>query len=399
MAGPLVGVRVLDFTHALAGPFGSMILTDLGAEVINVERVTASDETRGLPPFVNGRSTYRFSIERGKKNIQVDLKRPEGIALILRLADHVDVITENFSPGTMDELGIGYDVISKRNPRLIFASCSGFGQWGPYSRRGALDVIIQGMSGYMSITGEADGRPMRSGASIGDTLGGTFMAMGVISALYEREKSGLGQRVDVSMLESLIYNLENAIIRTSAGEVPTRIGARHPLLTPFQSFPTKDGWVVICGVRDWESFCFLLDTPELAHDDRFVDSRIRHQHHGELEPLLNEALKKKTTSEWLALLADVTLIAPLYTVPEMLQDPHVQARGTIVTLPVPGPQPGVTVKVPNSPMHLSRTPPVVDKPGPAAGEHTRQVLRDVAGLSSEEIQRLEQAGVIKSKAE
>ncbi|MBI4310659.1 MAG: CoA transferase [Chloroflexi bacterium] len=399
MAGPLAGVRVLDFTHALAGPFGTMILTDLGAEVINVERVTVADETRGNEPFINGRSTYRFSIERGKKNIQVDLKRPEGLDIILRLADKCDVIAENFSPGTMDDLGIGYDVVSRRNPRIIFASCSGFGQWGPYSKRGALDVIAQAMSGFMSITGEPDGRPMRAGASIGDTLGGTFMAMGVISALYEREKSGLGQRIDVSMVESVIYNMENAIIRASVGETPARIGPRHPLLTPFQSFPTRDGWIVICGVRDWEAFCLLLGLPELAHDQRFVNSRIRHQHHGELEPLMNEALKKKTTAEWLELLSEVTLAAPLYTVPEMMDDPHIQARGVIVTLPVPGPQEGVTVKVPNSPVRMSRTPPVVDKPGPAVGEHTREVLRDIVGMGQEEIERLERAGVVKSKGE
>jgi len=397
MAGPLTGVRVLDFTHALAGPFGTMILTDLGAEVINVERVTVSDETRGNQPFINGRSTYRFSIERGKKNIQVDLKHPEGVDLILRLADKCDVIAENFSPGTMDDLGIGYDVVSQRNPRLIFASCSGFGQWGPYAKRGALDVIAQAMSGFMSITGEANGRPMRAGASIGDTLGGTYMALGIVSALYEREKSGLGQRIDVSMVESVIYNLENAIIRTSVGDVPTRIGPRHPLLTPFQSFPTKDGWMVICGVRDWEAFCLLLDLPELAHDQRFVNSRIRHEHHAELEPLLNQALEKKSTLEWLELLADVSLVAPLYTILEMMNDPHIQARDVIVTLPVPGPKAGVTVKVPNSPVRMSRTAPVVNKPGPFVGEHTRQVLSDILGASPADIERLEKAGVVKSK--
>ncbi len=397
MAGPLTGVRVLDFTHALAGPFGTMILTDLGAEVINVERVTVSDETRGNQPFINGRSTYRFSMERGKKNIQVDLKPPEGVDLILRLADKCDVIAENFSPGTMDDLGIGYDVVSQRNPRLIFASSSGFGQWGPYAKRGALDVIAQAMSGFMSITGEANGRPMRAGASIGDTLGGTYMALGIVSALYEREKSGLGQRIDVSMVESVIYNLENAIIRTSVGDVPTRIGPRHPLLTPFQSFPTKDGWMVICGVRDWEAFCLLLDLPELAHDQRFVNSRIRHEHHAELEPLLNQALEKKSTLEWLELLADVSLVAPLYTILEMMNDPHIQARDVIVTLPVPGPKAGVTVKVPNSPVRMSRTAPVVNKPGPFVGEHTRQVLSDILGASPADIERLEKAGVVKSK--
>ncbi|MBI4338830.1 MAG: CoA transferase [Chloroflexi bacterium] len=398
MAGPLAGVRVLDFTHALAGPFGTMVLADLGAEVINVERVAATDETRGYPPFVNGRSTYRFSLERGKKSIQVDLKHPEGRDLVLRLADRCDVVTENFSPGTMDDLGLGYETISRRNPRIIFASCSGFGQWGPYAQRGALDIIAQAVSGLMSITGEPDGRPMRAGASIGDTLGGTFMALGVISALYEREKSGLGQRLDVSMVESVIYNLENAIIRYSAtGEVPGRVGSRHPLITPFQSFPTSDSWVVVAGVRDWEAFCLLVELPELAHDPRFEDSRIRHQHHAELEPLLIEAFKKKATVEWLGLLADVALVAPINTIAGMVNDPHIQARGAILTLPVPGPKEGVYVKAPNTPVRLSRTPPGVDRPGPSVGEHTREVLRDVLGLPAAEVERLEQQGVVKSK--
>ncbi|MBI4202717.1 MAG: CoA transferase [Chloroflexi bacterium] len=397
MAGPLAGVRVLDFTHALAGPFGTMILTDLGAEVINVERVEARDETRGNLPFINSRSTYRFSVERGKKNIQVDLKDPRGVEAVLRLAERCDVVTENFSPGTMDHLGIGYEVMAQRNPRIIFASCSGFGQWGPYAQRGALDVIAQAMSGFMSITGEADGRPMRAGASIGDTLGGTYMAMGVISALYEREKSGLGQRIDVSMVESVIYNMENAIIRTSVGDAPTRIGPRHPLLTPFQGFETADGWMVICGVRDWEAFCLLVGLPELAHDERFVNGRIRHQHHAVLEPVLMEALKKRTTKEWLELLADVSLVAPIFTVPEMMEDPHIRARGVIVTLPVPGPQEGVYVKVPNSPVRMSRTAPVVDKPGPFVGQHTRRVLQELAGLSREEVAALEAAGVVRAR--
>ena len=400
MAGPLQGIRVLDFTHALAGPFGSMILTDFGAEVINVERVTATDETRGNQPFINGRRTYRFSIERGKKSIQVDLKHPDGKELILKLAENCDVITENFSPGTMDGLGLGYEAVSSRNPRIIFASCSGFGQWGPYSKRGALDVIAQAVSGFMSVTGEAGGRPMRAGASIGDTLGGTYMAIGVLSALYEREQSGLGQSVDVSMVESVGYNLENAIIRYSAtGEIPQRIGPRHPLITPFQGFETKDGWMVIAGVRDWESFCFLIERDDLAHDPQFENARTRHSNHAVIEPILMEVFKGKTTEEWMSLLSDVALTAPINNIEQMINDPHIQARGAIVTLPVPGPEEGVYVKVPNSPVRLSRTGPVVDKPAPFVGEHTRQILRDVAGFSGEEIDRLEAEEIVRSRPE
>ncbi|MBM3947230.1 MAG: CoA transferase, partial [SAR202 cluster bacterium] len=254
MPGPLVGVRVLDFTHALAGPFGTMTLADLGAEVIKVERPDLTEATRGLGPFVNGRSTYRFSLDRGKRSIQLDLKQPQGRDLALRLAEQSDVLAENFSPGTMDGLGLGYDAVRTRNPRIVYASCSGFGQTGPYAQRSAVDIIAQAMSGLMSVTGEPGGRPMRAGASIGDTIGGTYLAMGVIAALYERERSGRGQRLDISMVEGLLYHLENAIVRYSAtGEVPSQVGARHPLITPFQPFKTADGWIVVASVRDWEA--------------------------------------------------------------------------------------------------------------------------------------------------
>ena len=397
MPGPLVGIRILDFTHALSGPFCTMILADLGAEVINIERVDARDETRGQGPFVNNRSTYRFSIERGKKNIQLDPRKPEGRELALRLAEKCDVLTENFRPGAMDRLGLGYEEVTKRNPRIIYASCSGFGQTGPYASRGALDIIAQAMSGLMSITGEPDGRPMRVGASIGDTLGGTYMAVAILAALYERERSGLGQRLDVSMLESLIYNLENAIIRYSAtGEVPRRIGPRHPLNTPFQSFETADGWIVIAGVQDWPAFCSAIGRESLADDPRFQTRPDRTLHHGELEPILMEVFREKTSQEWLQLPEEVALTAPLYDIGEMVNDPHVKARGAIVQLPVPGPEER-HVLVPNFPVHLSRTKSKVDTPAPSVGEHTRQVLGDVLGMSPDEITALEDAGIVRCR--
>jgi CoA:oxalate CoA-transferase len=376
-----------------------MILTDLGAEVINIARVDATDESRGPGPYVNGRSTYRFSIERGKMDIQLDLQKDEGREIALRLAEKSDVLAENFSPGTMDRLGLGYEEVSKRNPRLVYASCSGFGQWGPYASKGALDVIAQAMSGLMSITGEADGRPMRAGASIGDTLGGTYMAIGVLSALYEREKSGLGQRLDISMVESVVYNLENAIIRYSAtGEVPRRIGPRHPLHTPFQGFETADGWVVVAGVRDWAAFCVVIGREDLAEDPKYVEGPTLTIHHSELEPILMEIFRRKTSEEWFNLLAGIALIGPINTVADMVNDPHINARGTIVTLPVPGPEERY-VKVPNSPVRLSRTPPAVDRPGPSVGEHTREVLGGLLEMTPAEIAALEEAGVVKSKAE
>jgi CoA:oxalate CoA-transferase len=397
MPGPLAGVRVLDFTHALAGPFGTMALADLGAEVIKVERPQLTEATRGLGPFVNGRSTYRFSLDRGKRGIQLDLKHPQGRDLALRLAERSDVLTENFTPGTMDGLGLGYEAVRARNPRIVYASCSGFGQTGPYASRSAVDIIAQAMSGLMSLTGEPGRGPMRVGASIGDTLGGAYLAMGVITALYERERSGQGQRLDISMVESVIYHLENAIVRYSAtGEVPEQVGPRHPLITPFQPFQTADGWMVVASVRDWQAFCVAIGEEDLGSDPRFQDNVSRTQRHAELEPLLAKAFLRRATATWMSLLDGLCITAPVYTIQDMINDPHVRERGVIATLPVPGPEPR-TVMVPSSPVRLGRTPPQVKEPAPALGEHTDDVLRRVLGLTEHEIATLHEQGVVKGK--
>jgi CoA:oxalate CoA-transferase len=375
-----------------------MILADLGAEVLLVTRTDETDgELRGMGPYVNGRSTYRFSVERGKKNLQLDLKHPEGRELALQLAEKSDVLAENFTPGTMDRLGLGYEAVSRRNPRLIYASCSGHGQTGPYATRGAVDVVAQAMSGLMSVTGEAEGRPMRTGASIGDTVGGTFLAMGVIAALYEREKSGLGQRLDVAMVESLMYNLENAMVRYSAtGEIPGRIGPRHPLTTPFQPFETADGWIIVASVRDWEAFCVVIGREQLAKDPRFRGGRNRHAHHAELEPLLIEVFKEKRSAEWMELLEGTCIVAPLYNIAEAMRDPQIQARGAVVEMDMPGPEERRVV-LPNNPVRLSRTAPKVDTPAGWVGEHTREVLETILGLTGERVRELEAAGAVRCR--
>ena len=397
MAGPLTGVRVLDFTHALAGPFGTMILADLGADVVLVSRTTERDDrSRGPGPYVRDRSTYRFSIERGKRNIQLDLKDSTGAEIALRLAERSDVLAENFTPGTMDKLGLGYEAVSKRNPRIIYASVSGHGQTGPYAGKGAVDIVAQAMSGLMSITGEADGRPMRVGASFGDTIGGNYLAMGVIAALYERERSGLGQRLDVSMVETVMYHMENAIIRYSAtAEVPGRIGPRHPLVTPFQPFHTRDGWIVVAAVRDWEAFCVVIGLEELARDPRFVTNQDRNVHHAELEVILDEALRARTSREWLGLLDTTCIVCPVYDVAQAIDDPQIRARRAVVEVPMALADGQVkSVLLPNTPVRLSRTPAEVGRPAPWVGEDTRVVLRDVLQMSLEEIDELARRGVI-----
>jgi CoA:oxalate CoA-transferase len=396
MAGPLEGVKIIDFTHWLAGPFGTMILCDLGAEVIHVERITATDSNRGDGPFVNGISSYRYSLERGKKSIQVDLKDPAGLQIVKDLINKADVVTENFSVGVMEKLGLGYEEFTSTNPGLIYASCSGYGQTGPRSKQGAFDVIAQGFSGLMSITGEPDGRPMRVGASVGDTIGGTYMAIGILSALYERDRSAKGQRIDISMVESLIYNLENAIIRYSiTGQIPQRLGTRHPLITPFQTFETSNGYICIAGLRDWEAFCFILGLEELATDERFDTGEKRTQNHGILEPFLSEALKKQTTQHWIEVLEGIAVSGPINNLEEMIEDPHIKARNSIVSLPVPG-EKEQQVKVSNTPVRLSRTPADVSKRAFVVGEHTKSILNEWLNYDDKTIIDLEEKGVLKT---
>lgn len=397
MAGPLEGVRVLDLTWVLAGPFASMVLCDLGADIIKVERPPIGDVARMTAPIVNGESCYFLSVNRGKRSIAIDLKNEAGRELFLRLVEHVDVVMENFTPGTMDALRLSYDVLSRRNPRLIYSATSGFGQTGPDRLRPALDIIAQGMGGIMSITGEPGGPPVRPGTSLGDIAAGLFTAIGVLAALHERERSGRGQMIDVAMLDCQIAILENAFARYFAtGEVPGPIGTRHPVATPFQAFPTRDGYIVLAlswGVENqWELFCATIGRPELIDDPRFDSGPLRTEHHAELEPILNEALRQKTTAEWVREFDAIGLpCGPLNNVAQAAALPQVKAREMLVE--VEHPRIG-RFPLPNTPVKLSRTPGGVRGPSPSLGQDTDDVLRDLLGLGNGEIARLRKAGAI-----
>ena len=399
MSGPLRGIRVLDLTWVLAGPFASMILGDLGAEVIKVERPPYGDVARTTGPIVNGESCYFFSINRGKKSVCLDLKAERGRDLFLRLAGLSDVLMENFTPGTMDKLGLGYDVLQKRNPRLIYAATSGFGQTGPERLRPALDIVVQGMGGVMSITGEPDGPPLRPGLSLGDIAAGLYTAIGVLAALHERERSGQGQMIDIAMLDCQVAILENAFIRYFAtGELPKPIGSRHPLATPFQAFPTRDGWIVLAlswGVENqWELFCATIGRLDLIDDPRFDTPALRTEHHAELEPILNEAMRQKTTSEWLREFDAIGLpCGPLNNIAQAAEQPQVVARRMLVE--VEHPRIG-RLKLPDTPVKLSRTPGGIKGPSPGLGQDTYEVLSSLLGLSAEELAELAAAGVIVS---
>jgi CoA:oxalate CoA-transferase len=392
--GPLDGIRILDFTWALAGPFGTMILCDMGAEVWRIEPVGMTEEERSPGPVVNGVNLYYFSLSRGKQAVHIDLKSDDGREIALSLAEHADVVTENFSPGTMAALGLGYDAVSARNPRIIYASTSGFGQTGPASKRGAVDVIVQAMSGLMSITGHPGGPPVRAGYSIGDMAAGMFTAIGVLGALVEREKSGKGQYLDVAMLDAQFALLENAMTRYFAtGIVPGPIGTRHPLITPFQAFPSADGYLVVAGVKDWALFCALLELDELVADERFATNEARTVNHAALEPILSEAFRARTTADWIARLKGACLIAPVNTIADAAHDPQAAHREMFVD--VPGGSDG-TVRVVNSPLKYSRTKVQVERGADPVGAHTADVLRRVLGMSDNRIAELRRTGVIQT---
>ncbi len=398
MPSALDGVRILDLTWVLSGPYASMVLADLGADVIKVERPPYGDVARTTGPFRANESMYFQSINRGKRSIAIDLRNETGVDLFLDLVERVDVVMENFTPGVMDRLGVGYDVLSARNPRLIYAAISGFGRTGPLRDKPALDIVIQGMGGIMSITGYPDGPPARPGTSIGDITAGLFTAIGVLAALQERERSDQGQLIDVSMLDCQIAILENAVARYFAtGKEPGRLGTRHPSATPFQAFPTKDGWLVLAlawGVdNQWALYCSAIERVDLIDDPRFDTSFKRTENHAELEPLLFEAMRTKTTEEWLAILEPYGMpVGPLNTVGQAVESEQIRARGMIAQ--PQHPRIGA-VPMADSPLkHMSRTPAGAGGPAPAFAQDSADVFAELLGVDETKLAKLVAAGAV-----
>ncbi|MDE2696120.1 MAG: CaiB/BaiF CoA-transferase family protein [Chloroflexota bacterium] len=395
--GPLAGVRVLDLSWVLAGPYCTMVLADLGADVVKCERPPFGDVARTTGPLVDGESGYFFSINRGKRSIAIDLKLDEGRELFLRLVPEFDVIVENFRPGTLERLGLGYETLAEVHPRLVYLAISGYGQDGPMRDRPALDVVVQGAGGVMSITGEPGGGPVRPGLSLGDIAGGLFGAVGVLSALRERDQSGLGQFVDVSMLDCQLAILENAFLRYHlTGQTPEPMGTRHSWAVPFQAFPTADGHLVIAlawGVpNQWALLCSELGLVELIDDPRFAESHQRSANHAELEPLLNEAFRKRPTADWLERLEPYGIpCGPVNNIAEAAAHPQVAAREMLV--PVEHPKLG-TLPLVNTPVKLSRTPGGIRATSPDMGQHTREVLAERLGLDADEVEALVAAQVV-----
>jgi CoA:oxalate CoA-transferase len=397
MGQALEGIKILDLTWVLSGPFCTMVLSDLGAEVIKVERPKAGDIGRGNGPIVNGLSTYFLSLNRGKKSITLNLASEKGRQVLLQLAKKVDVIVSNYVPGTMEKLGIGYNVVKQHNPSIIYAMCSGFGQNGPYKNKPAFDVIVQAMGGIISITGEPGRPPVRPGASLGDITAGLFMAVSILAALEERHRSGQGQMIDISMLDCQVALLENAYVRYLAtGELPQPLGTRHPVFTPFQVFPTKDAYVAVAtmgGVQDqWPIFCATLGLTEIIDDKRFETGWLRSQNNDILEPILNQAMRQKTTAEWLKEFEAVSLACgPVNTIDKVVDDPQIKTREMIIE--VEHARAG-KFKVVNTPIKLSRTPARIEKASPDLGEHTEEILKEWLNLTDADIAGLRKSGSI-----
>lgn len=386
---PLDGVVVLDLSRVLAGPYASMLLADFGADVIKIEMPGRGDDSRAYGPFVGKESAYFMSLNRNKRSMTLNLKQPEAQEIFKKMAAKADVILENYRPGVMDGFGLGYDVLKKINPRLIYAACSGFGQTGPYRHRPAYDVIVQGMGGIMSITGQEGGEPTRVGASIGDITAGLFTAIGIMLALHYRDVTGEGQMVDVGMLDCQVAILENAIARYYAsGQAPAPIGNRHPSITPFEAFKARDGYVIIAVGNDrlWQEFCQLIGRPELVNDPRFITNPKRTENQKALKAILDTVFPQKTVDEWLAELDKAGIpCGPINTVDRVVKDPQIQERQMVVATqhPVAG-----TVKMAGVPIKLSATPGAVERPAPTLGQHTEEILREMLGLTASQVAAL-----------
>lgn len=395
MRHALEGLKVIDLTRVLAGPYATMLLADFGAEIIKIEVPKTGDDSRAFGPYVNGESAYFMSINRNKKSITLNLKTEEGKDILKKLVSQADVLVENFRPGTMEKLGLGYELLKEINPKLIYAASSGYGHTGPYSQKPAYDAVVQAMGGIMSITGQVGGKPTRVGTSIGDIAAGLFTAIGVLTALNYRNETGLGQKVDVAMLDCQVAMLENAIARyTSTGDVPKPGGNKHPSIVPFESFGTNDGDIMVAAGNDnlFQKLCSALNLQDAANDPRFASNPLRNENYEALKYILDKAFAEKSIDEWRAILDEAGVPnSPINTIDRVVEHPQVIARDMVQTVKhkVAG-----DVKMPGIAVKLSETPGMIETAAPLLGEHNEEILKAYLNMSDEDINSLKEKGVI-----
>ncbi len=392
----LTGVRVLDFSRVLAGPYCSMMLAELGAEVIKVEEPNGGDEAREWPPFIHGQSGYFFSVNRSKRSVAIDLKKEAGKRIVRELAARSDVVVENFAPGVTRRLGIDYPTLAALKPDLIYCSISGFGQTGPYRDKKAYDPILQAMSGLMSVTGSRDGEPVKCGFAVTDVASAIFAAFAISTSLYRRERTGQGQYIDLGMLDcSLAMSTFQAAIYLCGGEVPGLFGSENPTRVPSANYLTADGRYLhlVVNDRQWPKFCEILDVPELASDPDFANNRARVANRDRVNALVSRRMRTRNAEEWLALFdAEGLPAGPVNSLDRVIADPQVRAREMVQSFehPLAG-----LVEAIDMPFRFAEDGTHIRSAPPLLGQHTEEILRGVLGYSGEEVERLKAEGVVR----
>ena len=390
----LDGIVVVDLTRTLAGPFCTMMLGDMGADVIKIEEPSHGDETRAWTPFWNGVAAQFLSFNRNKRSITLNLKDSRAVDVCLKLASRADVMIESFRTGTAEKMGIGYEDVRRVNPRIVYCSISGFGRTGPLADKPGYDLIIQAYSGLMSTIGEPDGPPLRTGFSLVDLFAGMMAYGSITTALLARERTGEGQLIEASLLDGQVATLSyHAVGHLATGRVPGRMGSGHPSIVPYQAFPSSDGFFILGCANDglWRRLCPAVGRDDLTDDPKFKTNTDRVQHRGELESILSEHFLTRTTAEWVGAIGDAGVpCGPINRVSDVVEDPQVLARNMMVSIPHPQVP---DLKVPGSPLKLAETPPTIRRYPPLLGEHNKEIL-DELGYSEEEMARLEEEDVI-----
>ena len=394
-APPLEGVRVLDLTQIMAGPYCAMTLGDMGADVVKVEKPNGGDDARRMgPPFIEGESAAFLGINRNKRSIVVDMRTDDGREIVQELARRSDILIQNFRPGSLERMGLGYEQVREINPAIIYCTISGFGATGPYARRGGFDLVAQGMSGLMSVTGHPGAPPTKIGAPICDLNAGMFAAIGILTAYVNRLRTGTGQHVDTSLLEGgIAYTFWESAMYFATGEPPGPMGSAHRLTAPYQAFETADGYINVGAANqaNWERLCAAIGRDELASDPRFIRPRDRMENLGALVSTLEETFARETTGHWLTALEAAGVPAgPIYTLDEVYADPQVRAREMVVETEHPAAGRVSNIGIP---VKLSETPGAFRHPAPALGEHTDEVLREL-GVSDARAAELRASGAV-----